>query len=454
MRIRFRRAGCFRRVLREEGTAELGGPGRGWYHIYSFTVRPCGEKDPPETFIWMDQAAQEEQLALVLVDISAFRAGSITEEALLFISEILDFFHRSRKQMILRFVYDTEGKGIMREPLTLSVVKGHMRQLGGIIQRYREDILVLQGIFVGNWGEMHGSRFLDDSSLCNLVNTLYQATEGGCFLAVRTPAQWRRIAGGGKMQAGVRERLALFNDGMFGSPDDLGTYGTGNRAQAGETGSWSRREELEWQRDRLARVPNGGEAVADTAPAGYAQAAEEMYMMHVCYLNSVYRSDQLEHWKRERVTGAGCWDGVSGYDYIGRHLGYRFVVRDVTEGKRRELSIKIENCGFGNLCQEADCYLEVEESDGTMVCSRLDTDPRKWMSQETVLLRTDFFRKHPGSGSVFLSLKRRVDGRAILFANRGAGERLKIGEFVDLQDTQEKTARVLGSFVCEKDIEA
>ncbi len=459
MRIKFRREAGFRKVLCEETSAALHNPGCGWYHIYTFTLQPSGEKEPVEARIWMDEAAKEEQLALVLIDIGAFRAGRITQEALLYVQEILDFFHGSGKQMLLRFVYDREGKGLVKEPLTLSVVKQHMEQLGEIVRKYMEDILVMQGVFIGNWGEMHGSKFLDDRSLCELVNTLYRVTEGACFLAVRTPAQWRRVVNGRGTPAGVRERLALFNDGMFGSSDDLGTYGTRNRAQAGETGSWCRKEELEWQKEQLAFVPNGGEAVAKEAPAGCGQeadgeasvdclqeadselpigclhAAEEMCSMHTCYLNSVYHPARLEHWKRETIEEAGCWNGLSGYDYIGRHLGYRFVVRNVTEGRGKELYVTIENCGFGNLCQEADCFLEVEEGGTVSVSRRLDTDPRQWRSRETVLLRTGFFlkEKHVAGSGVYLALRRRADGRAVVFANHGAGERLQIGKFLDLQ---------------------
>lgn len=435
MRIESRRKGGFRKALSEESSGELRNPGRGWYHIYTFAVKPSGEKEPVQEQIWFDEAAREEQLALALIDISAFRAGRITEEALLYIRDVLEFFHESGKQIILRFVYDTEGKGVMKEPLTLAIVKQHMEQLGRIVRRYKEDILVMQGIFVGNWGEMHGSRFLDDKSLCELASTLYRVTEGECFLAVRTPAQWRRIAGSAGTPAGVAERLALFNDGMFGSPDDLGTYGAGGRARVGETGSWSRQEELEWQKERLAFVPNGGETVASKVPVGCLQAAEEMRSMHIGYLNSIYHPGQLEHWKRETVDGCGCWSGVSGYDYIGRHLGYRFVVRDVAEGRKKELYIKIENCGFGNLCQEADCFLEVEEGRSLTLSRRLDTDPRRWRSGETILIRTGFFLKerYAGGSCIYLALRRRADGRAILFANRGAGERLRIGEFLDLR---------------------
>ena len=424
MRIRFRHSVGFQKSEYRESAAPLRNPGCGWYHIYTFPAQPPAGESPVsiEEEAWMDDACREEQLALALIDIGAFRTRAITEEALLRVTRILDYFRRNRKQVILRFVYDTEGKCMMKEPLTLSMVKRHMEQLGGIVRTYREDILVVQGVFVGNWGEMHGSKFLDDRSLCELIDTLYQATEGACFLAVRTPDQWRRIVGSDRVGEGVVRRLGLFNDGMFGSPTDLGTYSAGGR-----------QEELVWQKEHLAFTPNGGEAIADAIPVGCMEAAKEMGEMHVGYLNSVYHPDQLEHWKRETVEESGCWAGISGYDYIGRHLGYRFVVRDVEEGKGKELYIKIENCGFGNLCQEADCFLEIETGDGKAVSRRLDTDPRQWKSGEATLLPTgpSSKGKYEAGSRIYLALRRRCDGRNILFANQNAGKRFQIGEFFD-----------------------
>ena len=99
----------------------------------------------------------------------SFRACEIPKEALLHIGQILEFFRRNGKEMILRFVYDNEGKGMEREPLTVSMVKRHMEQIGGAIRPYMEDILVLQGIFVGNWGEMHGSKLATPLQKCSSI---------------------------------------------------------------------------------------------------------------------------------------------------------------------------------------------------------------------------------------------------------------------------------------------
>lgn len=434
MLIRFKKAGKqpgFQSAALKESSDKLQNPGCGWYHVYTFQAQPPGDGRPVEEEAWMDESCQEEQLALALIDIGAFRVSPLSEEALAHVRLILDFFHKNRKQLLLRFAYDIEGKGMEREPLTLGMVKRHMEQVGGAIRPYMEDILVLQGVFVGNWGEMHGSKFLDDASLCELIGTLHRVTEGRCFLAVRTPAQWRRVTASPETRTDVEEQLALFNDGIFGSDTDLGTYGVLARAEAGETGSWSRGEELEWQSRYLDSVPNGGEILSGEPLKGYRQAAEDLEEMHVCYLNSIYHPQQLDHWRNETVEEPGCWQGLSGYEYIGRRLGYRFTVVEVTE-KKQELQIAVKNCGFGNLCQEAECFLVTEEEPGKFSYKRLDTDPRDWKSGERTVLTAALPREGWRAGSrIYLQLKRKSDGRILFFANQGAGDRVPLGEFPD-----------------------
>lgn len=429
MRIRFRERTAFRKAEFRESSEELYNPGCGWYHVYTFRAKPQAGKSVEEE-AWLDESCRRERLALALIDIGDYRACAIAQEALDHIRRILEFFHGNGKQVILRFVYDNEGKGMEREPLTISMVKRHMEQLGGALQPYMADILVLQGIFVGSWGEMHGSKFLDRDSMGALADTLYRATKGACFLAVRTPAQWRILTGGAGGQE-LEERLGLYNDGIFGSETDLGTYGTLPRAQAGETGSWSRPEELEWQESCMDRTPNGGEILSGERLKGYRQAAQELEKMHATYLNSIYHPDQLELWKQETVEEEGCWRGVSGYDYIGRHLGYRFTVRNVTEKKGKELYVTVENTGFANLCQEAECFLVAEGRDGKRTFQRLPADPREWRNGQEATFRADISGSLTPGTRLFLLLKRKADGQAIRFANQGADDKVLLGEFSD-----------------------
>lgn len=392
-----------------ESSRQLKNPGCGWYHIFSFIPREEGEAERPPIV-----SDEQEQLALVLIDIGRFNCREISAYALKDIEKILEAFHLQHKQMILRFTYDTQGKGLEREPQSFQLIKRHMQQLGGIVLRYAADILVLQGIFAGSWGEMHTSRYLSAQQIRELLQTWDESTGKSCFLAVRTPAQWRMATEDGPP---FTERLALYNDGMFGSSTDLGTYGEG-----------CREKELLWQDRRLCRTPNGGEALLGERPVDCRRAAADLKRMHVSYLNSAYQQEQLDFWKQETVTEPGGWEGVSGYTYIGRRLGYRFVVREarVCWGM---LQIRVENTGFASLCEPADCSLILRGQDGKLFCRQLDTDARTWRSGQKTLLRiklphADGWEK---GGQLFLQLKRRQKNGFIHFANQGAKEGVLLG---------------------------
>lgn len=419
-RMRFHKAD-----LRETSKA-LHNPGGGWYHVYRFSATPPSREEA----FYLDAGSENEQLVLLLIDIGDFRGQAFSKEALSHMERILQFFQAKKKQMILRFAYDTEGNGAKNEPQSLSFVKQHMEQLGRLIRRYAGDVLLIQGIFVGSWGEMHGSKFLYPKAMINLLNTLCREMEGSCYLAVRTPLQWRTVLASATADPALKKLLAVFNDGIFGSSTDLGTYGMGSRKESGALSAWSREEELCWQNETLKGRPNGGEALRGNPPVGYEQAAKDMKLMHLGYLNSVYDSAQLGYWKEEIVKKQGCWNGLSGYDYIGRHLGYRFVVRDVRLVKKTFLEITIENCGFAELCEEAECALICEEGDGTLSSLPIDTDARKWESGGQAVLHIAISGHWKlNRCRLFLQLKVKRNGNMIHFANEAGGERFMLGEF-------------------------
>lgn len=414
-----------------ESSARLENPGLGWYHVYSFDLCELSEDSFEETKGSLVTVSRKEQLALVRIDIGAFKRSELSKDALLYTERILELFHIYGKQIILRFAYDTVGKGMEREPMELSLIIRHMEQLGGMICKYAEDILVLQGIFVGNWGEMHGSKFLDSLSMSKLLRSLNLASKGSCYLAVRTPAKWRDVMSFQGAKKELKGRVALFNDGLFGSPSDLGTYAQSGGALPDGYGRMGRSEELKWQKEHLENLPNGGEAVMGEQPTGYLEAAEEMKKLHLSYLNSVWQKEQLDYWRAEKVEIPGCFHGLSGYEYIGRHLGYRFVVRNVKALPKKRLRIVVENCGFAGLCEEAECFLIAESEAQSSVSVLLNVDARRWISGQ----KTTFTIPLPDTvggrkgDRVYLKLQRKRDGRIIYFANQDSGDKVLLGKY-------------------------
>ena len=68
--------------------------------------------------------------------------------------------------------------------------------------------------------------------------------------------------------------------------------------------------------------------------------------MHVSYLNSEHDPAVLDKWKAAAYKDkASVFNGLSGYDYIERHLGYRYVIQD-TALDSSDFQIRLEMLVF------------------------------------------------------------------------------------------------------------
>ena len=446
-------------VCLKESTRALKNPGCGWYHIYTFDLSKENSNESSNESLYID--CEEEELVLLLIDIHAFRCcEQIPKEALECFSSILTFFEQHDKGIILRIVYDTKGRGMENEPSSIKIVKSHMKQLGSIICEHTSEkkslpgkILVHQGLFVGSWGEMHGSKFLSEARMKELSDTFLEATKGSCPIAVRKPVQLRQLS---CQKNESNTNFTLFNDAIFGSETDLGTYGTIRKSALPENGDkektpWAREDELTWQKTKLQQSFCGGEVLGGmntlsessgntdhpTKTLDWQQVVADLAKMHVSYLNSIYSKEVLDDWKAQRIM----WNGkeISEYDYIGRHMGYRFTVTHVKiscvspEKKKQTqsdtnsqisssiITLTIKNTGFANMCEEAVCRLIIAENNENIKVFEIKSDPRTWNSiTDTVIecpIPQEIWPQQSQQTKLFLQLIRKRDGRTIEWAN-------------------------------------
>lgn len=304
--IRFwkkKKAWEFSQEVLEEGEEILyENPERGWYEIYTF---PVEEKIDPQELKW--SLHEQETLALVLLDLQKFREKPLDEQAIYNIKTILYFFASHKKNVILRPVYDREGKGLEAEPESFELVLTHLIQIGEVLKKEKHSVLVFQGFLVGSWGEMHTSAYLTEEHIRQMWDMLKIHTTDKIRVAVRTPAQWRTLIPEEKFQKREWKALGLFDDGIFGSTTHLGTFGTMMREAAGWEKPWSRKEELEFIEQISRDFPCGGEAIAEADPDRADQILTkdakavifEMQKMHLAYLNLVHDTRILDQWKAQ-----------------------------------------------------------------------------------------------------------------------------------------------------------
>ncbi len=416
-----------------ERPEDLRNPCRGWYQIHTFEADR--EPDFGELEWCLDR---RDALALVFLDIGAYRDRDLDRTALGRIRRILDFFRDNGYDMILRAAYDHQGKAVEREPYFWDQVKAHMRQVGELLQEYGDGIFVYQGLLTGNWGEMHTTRFQTEKKRNELWKILKVAIPEGTYAAVRRPVYWRQLHEEQGGREGIATDMGLFDDAMFASGDHLGTFGTLTR-ENGWGEAWQREEELAFEEELCRNVPNGGEAVLGEAfreQMTPRAVVEILRRMHVTYLNKVYDPNILDLWKQWKYPEGETWNGKSLYDYIGAHLGYRLVIREACfrAGRGREtgrLEITVENTGFASLYQEAVLGVENRtEEDGVFEQWRMrpaGKDPGAvWYSGETRVYVCEIPLEE---GQLWISARRKSDGACIRFANGCDKDgKTKIGE--------------------------
>ncbi len=372
--------GCGRSVDVEtctftESPAELDNPNRGFYYIHGFRI--TDRQENYQQLVANDYAHDTDTaLSLVEVNLQNYTDSAISEAGIANIEALLDALKDTDKQLILRFLYDWDGNNEETEPEDLEIILLHMEQLGPVLRKRHQQLFTMQGLFIGNWGEMNGTKFLQAEDLCRLASKLADVTDASTYLSVRMPAQWRNITGNNFFSADqetakdLKMRLGLFNDGMLGSESDYGTYGSESADAAGWHSCWSREDELAFQNELCARVPNGGEVIHENAFNDFEKAVDDLSAMHVTYLNRDYDREVFQKWAEERVLEPGCFSGMDGLSYIERHLGYRLLITDVHLGHEPvkgalSADVTFQNVGFAPLYRDIEVALHLysEETD-------------------------------------------------------------------------------------------
>lgn len=343
-----------------ESAAELSNPDRGTYLIYGFAIT---DQNINYSTLVADRLKNDRSntLAMIQINLRHYNTGNISERGLEHIAELFDALRSiTDKRFLVRFLYDWDGKNLTTEPNNLDIILNHIRQLEPILRDNSDQIFVIQGLFLGNWGEMNGSKYLNYDCYRQLAATLASVTDDSTFLAVRMPAQWRGtmeiadISADSLARHPYAWRFCLYNDAIMGNEGDFGTYGTSSRSQAGDLSLWNRSEELVFQNQLCQYVPNGGEVIIDNALNDFDNALPTLRQMRITYINEDYDKNVLDKWAQTVISDGSVYDGMDGYTYIKRHLGYRLLLdsTDMAYHARREsLSVRIDmrNIGFAPL---------------------------------------------------------------------------------------------------------
>lgn len=409
----------FSSKLTNESSEIIQNPYCGFYHIYAYSLTD-DDISAAVNFAERIKTNNPYSLALVEINLKNFNNRSISDAALEQLETILSTSEKSGKKLILRFMYDWDGRADETEPGTVEQILSHMDQIAPYVNSHKNGIYIMQGIFVGDYGEMHGTQYMSEDNFKTLLNHLDNCIDSSIFLAVRTPQHWR-IANnilvsnlsGTINTTSLSSRLSLFNDGIAGSESDLGTYGTDSFENA-QTPSdkGTRSEEIAFQNTLCSYVPNGGECVVDNPFNDFDNVITDFENMHVSYLNCDYDPDVMNKWKSTIYTSDDVFNGSTGYDYIEAHLGYRYVVCNSflsanaasadTPGDTTgtTLAITIKNTGFAPSYKQFDSsLLVVNDKTGKRIVIPFEFDNRTLLNNTSQTINALLNPKELESGS-------------------------------------------------------
>ncbi len=423
----------------QESSRKLDNRERGFYQLAGFFI--TDEKEQAEA--WYEQVVNRPagvQLILLEINLQNYASREISQNGITQIRRIFQAYQEQKTDLIVRFLYDWEGRAISTEPADLDTILVHMEQLKEVMHEFADSVYIVQGVFAGNWGEMNGSRHLREKSYLKLLEKLHEAVPESTFLAVRTPSYWR-MAAGRKSPLDEEEawqpnrlisRLSLYNDGIMGNELDYGTYGTAYQKDAGTLKEhWVREEELAFQNQLNQYVPNGGEVIINNMLNDLEQAVPTLKEMHVSYLNDGYDEEVLNKWKNSRYSGTDTiYQGMSGYDYIERHLGYRFVIRNAKIKrtgflqKRLQIVLEMQNIGFSSRYTPCHTVLSLYDCKNGKEIQRISlaADVRNWKPSDTVKITEELPLLDPGEYECYLKMTDQKRGETVWLANQDIGD--------------------------------
>ncbi len=388
-----------------ESTKRVVNPCMGFYHIFQFSLHLDYDLDSTD---YLD--TKDESLLLLEFSLQRYKDEPLPTEALERLKRTLAYFSARPKDLILRFAYDYEGRAYEREPILKQILEIHIRQCLDLVKPFLSHVFLIQGFFIGNWGEMHGSRYLTETQLIRLHEVIREAIGDEVWIAVRRPSFLRILA-----YETNDKRLCLYNDAILSSETDMGTYGQNGFSEDGR----DRNEELRYQAKHCHRLPCGGEVVSirnkiDAFLEEPDEIISTIQKMHLCYLNRDYDDVVYRRWSNMIYAEHDAFKGQDLFSVISAKLGYRFVIRDVSLFDDQNLIISIENTGFANHLFEMEGSLQIGGVKTSFQIKR-----RGLLIDKETPIRISLPDMPAGQYEAVLSLRRASDARPIHFAALG-----------------------------------
>lgn len=331
-----------------ENTDSFDNPERGFYVPVLLKLKESGTTVPENQL--------KNNFIHLRVDISDFGGAGkkISENALEALDQTLRFLKENGATTVIRFAYDAYFAGSNVSEPDLDMMKTHIQQVSSVLEKHEPVIACVEAGMLGLYGEYHSTGGCTLENRKGIIQAWLDHLPSKFMISVRTPgyaAEWagislEKLCKDGTSKQGIN-RIGIYNDGYLGSGSDLGTYA-------------DRDAELDWMDEQTDTTFFGGEIVnyidQDTPKNTAKYMESEGFLTHTSYLNRLWNSGIIDNLKKEVFEGEdSLYQGLSGYQYVDNHLGYRFVLTDSflsAAGNQLSVFVQIDNVGFGSLVND------------------------------------------------------------------------------------------------------
>ena len=376
-------------------------PERGFYVPAFLKLRESGSTVP------YDQL--KHNLIHLRIDISDFGKDDceISNDALDALDKTLKEVKKNGGTVIVRFAYDSYFNGQTVVEPDIVTIGNHIKALSKVLEDNEPVIACVETGILGQFGEIHGSDACTLENRVSVIQYWLDNLSDKFIISVRTPthiAEWAgvtidELCDKGSSKKGI-DRVGIFNDGYLGSGSDLGTYR-------------NREKEIDFLESKTENTFFGGEMVAyydkDTPRNTAKYMSVEGFKTHTQYLNIQWNNNAIDALKSEVYSEENSvYDGVSGFQFVETHLGYRYVLNSSdleVDSNNLHVYFRINNVGFGNMINDKEASLILTNDDNTYELPLKDLDIRGCLSQYRLQYESDISLDNIVVGDYDVSLR-------------------------------------------------
>ena len=275
-------------------------------------------------------------------------AEEIPKEKLSKLKNGLQYAQKEKIGIIFRAAYHFEGE--YKEP-EFEVVLSHIKQMGIVLNQYKDCIAGVQAGMLGPYGEWHSSIYMEGTEYYpEVAKAWLEILDQEINVGVRRQEFLRQIR-----EKGIEDnRIGIYNDGLFASESDLGTYRGGKGA---------REKELNWTNNNIKNPFNGGEMPTVSEFSSIDNVVSEAEKLHLSYLNRYYSKEVWEQWMAEE------YNGMTGEEYLKKYLGVRPWIEEILINKNFNKSphvkgkIILKNSGFSWMSSPLKAFILLKMGD-------------------------------------------------------------------------------------------